>query len=271
MKLHNNDDTGRKQLFRRLKRLPLRIWELRQIMTLKEVMRVALAPRTGEEIRIRLSASGHDVFLRCGTSDLPCLEKVFRMQEYEARFPSEPKVIVDAGANIGMVTLYYSQLYPKAKIIAIEPESSNYRILVKNCGNLPNVTLIQGALWSHERPLGIQNPDAEKWMFSVAEVPSTSGPGLQGIRAVTIPGIMKTMGVDHIDLLKVDIEGGEYELFNSGAQAWLGSVRQIVIELHDRYRPGCAQIFYAAVGRRPFIQEVGGENIFIKFEDEIAS
>jgi FkbM family methyltransferase len=271
MKLRDTNNTDRKKLYQRLKRLPLRILELRQIMTLKEVMRVALAPRTGEDIRIHLSPSGREVYLRCGTSDLPCLEKVFRMQEYKSRFPIEPKVIMDVGANIGMATLYYSQLYPKAKIIAIEPESSNYKMLVKNCSNLMNVTLIEGALWSAERPLVIQDPSAEKWMYTVAEVRSPSASGLQEVRAVTVPGIMKSLGVDHIDILKIDIEGAEYELFNNGAQTWLGAVGQIVIELHDRFRPGCARSFYAAVGVRPFIQEIGGENTFIKFEDEIGS
>jgi FkbM family methyltransferase len=271
VKLCSNNETAEKKLFQRLMRLPLRISELRQIMSLKEVMRVALAPRRGEETRIHLSPSGHDVVLRCGTSDLPCLEKVFRMQEYKTPFPTEPKVILDVGANIGMATLYYSQAYPKAKIVAIEPESSNYRILVKNCGALPNVTLIEAALWSEERPLVIQNPNAEKWMYSVAAVQSPSGSGLQEVKAVTIPGIMRSLGVDHIDILKLDIEGAECELFNDGAQAWLGAVGQIAIELHDRLRPGCTRSFYAAVSLRPFIQAIVGENTFIKFEDEIES
>jgi FkbM family methyltransferase len=240
-------------------------------MSLKEVVRLALTPKTGREIKIHLSPSGHDVVLRCGTSDLPCLEKVFRMQEYKTPFPIEAKVIVDAGANIGMATLYYSQVYPKAKIIAIEPESSNYKMLVKNCGNLPNVTLIEGALWSRERHLVIQNPNAEKWAYSVAEVRSPSESRAQDVRTVTVPGIMKSLGVDYIDILKIDIEGAEYELFNNGAQTWLGAVRQIVIELHDRFRPGCARSFYSSVGLRPFIQEIAGENTFIKFEDEIAN
>jgi FkbM family methyltransferase len=221
------------------------------------------ASRAGSENRWR----DQDVVFRRGNSDITCLEKVFRTQDYKTPFPTEAKVIVDAGANIGMATLYYSQVYPKAKIIAIEPESSNYKMLVKNCGNLPNVTLIEGALWSEERHLVIQNPNADEWAYSVAEIQSPSRSGLPEVRAVTVPGLMKSLGVDHIDILKLDIEGAEYELFNNGAQNWLGAVRQIVIELHDRIRPGCARSFYAAIGLRPFIQEIGGENTFIKFEE----
>ena len=89
--------------------------------------------------------------------------------------------------------------------------------------------------------------------------------------AVTIPGILREMDAARIDILKLDIEGAEYELFKTGAESWLGAIRQIVIELHDRYRPGCSQVFYAAIGRFPFAQEIRGENIFIKLGDESPS
>jgi FkbM family methyltransferase len=271
MNLQKKNDPVRERLVRRLVRLPLRIRQLLQIMSIREVLRVALTPKTAEEVTVHLSRSGHDVVFRRGTSDITCLEKVFRTQEYKTPFPTDAKVIVDAGANIGAATLYYSHMYPNAKIVAIEPESSNYEILARNCGDLPNVTLIKGALWSQEGRLEIQNPNGEKWEYTVAEVRSPTEPGSEEIRAVTVPGIMKALCVDHIDLLKVDIEGAECELFNSGAHEWIGAVGQIVIELHDWLRPGCAWGFYSAVCHRPFIQETRGENVFIKFEDEIAS
>jgi FkbM family methyltransferase len=271
MNLQKKNDPAREKLVHRVGRLPLRILQLLQIMSMKEVIRVALTPKTAEGVRIHLSHFGRDVVFRRGTSDITCLEKVFRTQEYKTPFPTDAKVIVDAGANIGAATLYYSHMYPKAKIVAIEPESSNYEILAKNCRHLPNVTLIKGALWSQERRLEIQNPNGEKWQYTVAEVRSPTESGSEEIRAVTVPGIMKALRVDHIDILKVDIEGAECELFNSGAHAWIGAVGQIVIELHDRLRPGCARSFYAAVCLRPFVQETCGENVFIKFDDEIAS
>jgi hypothetical protein len=78
---------------------------------------------------------------------------------------------------------------------------------------------------------------------------------------------MKSLGVNHIDILKLDIEGAEFELFNTGAEAWLDAVGQIVIELHDWIRPGCSKSFYSAIGSRPFLQQINGENTFVKFED----
>jgi hypothetical protein len=73
------------------------------------------------------------------------------------------------------------------------------------------------------------------------------------------------LGVEHIDILKLDIEGAERELFNLGAEAWLGAVGQIIIELHDRFVPGCAFAFYAKIANYPFVQSVRADNVFINF------
>jgi len=233
-------------------------------------MRVVLNQKNVGEIQLRLARSGREVALRLGTTDMQCFEEVFLDQEYKPPFPIKPKVIVDAGANIGMTTLYYAQIYPDARIIAIEPEPSNFEMLVKNCGNLANVTLVKGAIWCEDRQLKFENPMAEKWAFSVVESRESSPSDLQDVMALTVPGIMNRIGADRIDILKLDIEGSEVELFRSGADAWLGTIRQIVIELHDRLRPGCAQSFYSAIGRRVYSQESRGQTIFINFENQRA-
>jgi FkbM family methyltransferase len=243
-----------------------RISKLSLYVGYKQALHIALAERTNGDIRIHLFDKGRDVELRSGTSDMRCFEKIFLAEDYRTPFPVEAKVIVDAGANVGMATLYYSYAYPNARIIAIEPESSNFKMLVRNCGNLPNVTLVEAALWHEERNLVLGNPDAAKWAFTVTDSAPASNGEPPKVAAVTIPGILKKYGVERIDILKLDIEGAELELFRNGSDAWLGSVGQIAIELHDRFKPGCAQGFYAAIGRKTFIQENRGENVFIKFE-----
>ena len=114
----------------------------------------------------------------------------------------------------------------------------------------------------------IRNQKADKWMFAVAESSPTSAAEIDGVKAVTIPAILHKFEGNRIDILKLDIEGAEYALFKNGAESWLGAVGQIVIELHDRFQSGCAQVFYAAIGCRSFTQEIRGENVFIKFRDE---
>jgi FkbM family methyltransferase len=173
-----------------------------------------------------------------------------------------PAFIVDAGANIGLATLYFAWKYPQAQIAAIEPEPSNLELLRRNCADLPSVRIFPAALWSGRSDLFIADPNSEKWNFSVTESRS-AGPT---VPAVTVGDILRECRFEHIDILKLDIEGAEKELFRAGWQEWLPKVRMIMIELHDRFVPGCSQAFYSAILSRPFRQEINGENVLVQFE-----
>jgi FkbM family methyltransferase len=189
--------------------------------------------------------------------------KVLANREYSFESDHQsPAFIVDAGANIGLATLYFAWKYPAARIAAIEPEASNLEILRRNCADLPSVKIIPSALWSGRSNLFISNPHSEKWTFSVTEKKS-SGPS---IPSVTVGDVLRDSGFDRIDILKLDIEGAERELFREGWQDWLPKVRMIVIELHDRFLPGCSHAFYSAILSRPFRQEINGENVLIEFD-----
>jgi FkbM family methyltransferase len=186
----------------------------------------------------------HPVHLRISTSDIAVFKDILVRREYDFDLPAfSPQTIVDAGANIGISALYFANKYPDAKVFAVEPEPSNYQALVKNVAPYPNVTPIHCALWKKDgevslRP-GSEHPGPDgKWAFQVHEA------GRIRVRAMTIQSLISAMNIDSIDLLKMDIEGAEQEVFESSD--WLDRVRVLVIELHDRIRPGCS----AAVKRR---------------------
>ena len=233
-------------------------------MSTRDALRLTFPKGKTREVKIYLTPIKQNIVLRRGTSDIWCLQNVFLDEEYRTPFRVDPKVIIDAGANIGMATLFFSQQYPDAKIIAIEPELSNFELLKQNCSALPNVTAIHAALWPTEQALVIQDSKAAKWAFSVTEGESPAG--LEPVKSVTVPGLLRHLEIGHIDILKLDIEGAEKELFSRGAESWLGTVGQIMIELHDRFVPGCAHALYSRIADYPFVQEIEGKNIFINFQ-----
>ena len=239
-----------------------RLRYLRRAMPVRDALRVMCAPKSRRDIGIFLKTIERCVYIRPGTSDLECLGKVFIHDEYRSPFEQYPKLIVDAGANIGMASLYFAHRYPQAQIVAIEPESSNFEMLRRNCTGVTNVILLQGALWPVCCPLEIENPTTEAWTFAITQRPSNYGGA--AISAITIANILERTGAKKIDFLKLDIEGSELQLFSEGAEQWIDLVETIAIELHDRYRPGCAQAFYSVLASRKFIQEIRGENIFVK-------
>jgi hypothetical protein len=73
-----------------------------------------------------------------------------------------------------------------------------------------------------------------------------------------ISSLIRDFGIDHIDLLKIDIEGAEKEVFE--ACDWQDRLDSIVIELHDRYTPGCSEVVNSAL--QGFSQSTSGDLTF---------
>jgi hypothetical protein len=64
------------------------------------------------------------------------------------------------------------------------------------------------------------------------------------IDGISLNDVVESSPKKRIDLLKIDIEGGERELFASGFESWLSRTRTIVIETHG---PECREVFLQAV------------------------
>ena len=244
---------------------------LRQVLPGLDALRIVCrTTRDRSHLRIELTPIGRLVTLRANTSDLKCLEKVFIEEEYRLpfdvnpAFDIRPDFIVDAGANIGMASLYFARAFPMARILAVEPEASNFELLCRNCAGIENVKPRKAALWPCQTDLRVANPTADNWCFAVQ--PSAVGSGT--VESITVPQILSESGLDRIDLLKLDIEGAERALFDESCEHWLPKVGMIVIELHDRFGRGCSEALYSHLVRRPFIQEIRGENIFLRLGGE---
>jgi FkbM family methyltransferase len=186
------------------------------------------------------------LIIRRDTTDDKVFRDVFIFNEFKLPIRLAPKLIIDAGAYTGFSSLYYSLKYPQAKIIAIEPDDSNFEILKKHIERLPNIVGIRAGVWPKDAFLKFVDENAEKWSVQVAEV---SGSEKHDVEAVTIEAVLKKTGFDRIDVLKLDIEGSEKELFSGNCDVWMDKVNIIVIELHDRKKNGCAESFYSAVDR----------------------
>lgn len=194
---------------------------------------------------------GHAVRLRLHTSDTIVFGNVLMDEEYSFGLPSSANVIVDAGANVGITAIFYAKKFPKARIFAIEAERSNFELMLKNVRPYPNIIPIHAALWGSEGYISIGDPlpgAFGNWGFTVSSRPGD-------VRAITIGSLMRDFSVDHIDLLKIDIEGSEKEVFE--ACDWQDRLDSIVIELHDRFKPGCSQVVNRAL--QGFFQTTSGD------------
>jgi hypothetical protein len=72
---------------------------------------------------------------------------------------------------------------------------------------------------------------------------------------------LQKSGLQTIDILKLDIEGAEKELFRAGFESWLPNTRLLIVELHDRMVPGCSKALFEAVSKYDFDCETRWENL----------
>jgi len=72
-------------------------------------------------------------------TELLAMRDVLLNEEYAVELDRPPKVIVDAGANVGLASIFFSALWPEARIVAVEADPSTFRRLKENTASLRNV------------------------------------------------------------------------------------------------------------------------------------
>ncbi len=174
---------------------------------------------------------GQNVHLRWNSSDVNVYYHTFMEKEYSFPFEMTPKNIIDAGANIGLTGLLLAKKYPTARIVCIEPESNNFDLLSRNIAKLDRITALKNGLWSKNACLNIHNPNESHWAFITEETDDREN---CDVEAVSVPEIMKRFNMDQIDLLKIDIEGSEKELFSRNTGEWLNKTKLIIMEIHSQ-------------------------------------
>jgi FkbM family methyltransferase len=207
----------------------------------------------------------HPIYLRNHTSDVGIYREIIENYEYSLVVKNEPKYIIDAGANIGMASIYFTNKYKGTKIIAIEPEENNFELLKRNTEHYANITAINAALWNNSGEITLFDTGFDNVGFMVA----TNKSALKTIvknhkhltKAITVDEIMREFNIDLIDILKMDIEGAEKEVFESSGD-WINKTRCVIVELHERMKKGCNKAFYKRV--KLFDQfGVHGEDIYL--------
>src|SRR5207244_4265915 len=124
-----------------------------------------------------------------------------------------------------------------ADVIAIEADAGNYQLLLRNTRHQQRIRAIRAAVWHRPEDVVIVNEDADPWGYQIKSADGECAT----IQGLTISMILRECGFEEIDLLKLDIEGAEKEIFNANDRDldWMNRTHAIVIELHDRFCPGC--------------------------------
>jgi FkbM family methyltransferase len=180
-------------------------------------------------------------------------------KDLEIPSPIRPRSIIDAGANIGLSSIYFATAFPDAKIVAIEPDAKNFALCQANTAAYPNVICVRAALWHRAGRVHLANPGAEAWAAQFEESPDQA----DSVPAMTAWDAIELTGQAETDIFKIDIEGSERDLLLQ-EDGWLAKVRILLVELHERFVPGCEAAVDAVLAKYPVEKSVQGEKVILR-------
>jgi FkbM family methyltransferase len=159
----------------------------------------------------------------------------YEITEFLRRQLCPSDIVVDVGANIGYYTLLAAQLCPQGKVIAIEPSSINAVMLEKNLQLNPTecVTVIRKAAWrkSGERmALRVRDP------YNLgANSLLDEGPVESYVVTLSIDDLLEGLRINRVDLVKIDVEGAEYDVLLGMRKCLEGRTPKFIICALDHW------------------------------------
>lgn len=156
------------------------------------------------------------------------------MKVNELKFSQNP-VIIDIGANVGIVSFYFAKKYPNAKIFAYEPHPLNYENLVKGIktNKINNVYPFNLAVFSKSNlnvkiHLHENNTSASSVFRYLPEDPYVE------VKTISLEDIIKQNGISYIDFLKIDCEGAEFDILENTDMFYKNEIliENMFIEFH---------------------------------------
>lgn len=200
-------------------------------------------------VNLRHGHNDHLLNYRLFAGDLDVLDEIFYRRIYHVEMNGKKDaLIIDAGAHIGLASLYFLKEYNPATLICIEPDSENFSLLQKNVrGFISNASIqyFKAALGAEKKDVYFNKA---KLGYNHAVSPSA---GDLSVQSVCVNDFVQQFNIKKIDLIKIDIEDAEQWLFAKNTE-WLAITERILIEIHSQKS---MEVFKQAVRQYGFTLE----------------
>lgn len=194
----------------------------------------------GKILKINLD-NGIMYNFRARTTDRTAIKEVWAREIYSKHGFDihESDIVFDLGGHIGTFTILAGKKATKGKVFTFEPMKDNYNVLLSNVelNSLSNVVAENIAVSNENgsRVFYLSAPDAGKIGYGTGGhsfFPSKTREQKIEVETATLESLMKKHNVDHIDYLKIDTEGAEFDILFSASEETLQKIDKIVMELH---------------------------------------
>lgn len=175
------------------------------------------------------------------------VQQVYWPERWKGVDPTEVRSVIDVGANIGFFTLFAAQMFPKARVVAVEPIGENHRrlagLLAEN--KLERTKAIHAALAGHGDGITLRFDSTEAFttaatVFEQSSFRADWAPAVvreERVESLTLERLLDGEEMPRCDLLKMDCEGSEYEILYRAESGVLARVRRVAIETHPGPEP----------------------------------
>jgi FkbM family methyltransferase len=169
---------------------------------------------------------GSSLYFYSATELLHGLKEIFVDKIYKQHLP-ENAYVIDCGANIGMSVIYIKRNFPKAEIVAFEPDETNFNLLTKNVNSFgySGVQLHKEAVWNENTELLFSNESSMGSKIETGDSANTIS-----VKAVRLRDFLTRK----VDFLKIDIEGAENVVLQDIADN-LHFVNNMFLEYHGTF------------------------------------
>ncbi|MBS1609321.1 MAG: FkbM family methyltransferase [Bacteroidetes bacterium] len=193
-----------------------------------DTIKLIRSGRAKKETQVRLFGKTK-IKLRRKSTDLNVLESAFIHKHHRSPFYlGASPVIIDLGSNIGLTLLDYHYEYPQARLIGVEMDAENFKLLQFNTSTVKNCEIVNAGIWKENGEINYSGADSQS--FSITAGNTT---GENKTRAITIDRLLDSYNVSRVDFLKMDIEGAEAQIFlESDFNKWASRVNILSIEVH---------------------------------------
>ena len=186
--------------------------------------------KSGEIRELWLVGSSSKLQFRVGTSDLDNVYQHFVERELDGFALDEPSRILDIGSYAGYSILFLTRKFPHAEIVGVEADPDNFKLCVDHHGDNPKVRLLNKAVWAENSAVSLLAGPEGAW--SNKTIPETEEfPTVEGMK---LPDILCEIGWVSADVIKMDIEGSEYEVLASVGSDISHLCSILLVEFHHK-------------------------------------
>ena len=186
------------------------------------------------------------------------MEDVYNIESVIKNMPQQP-VIIDIGANAGFFDIIFLSKINTAKIYAYEPISRNIqqikKLLLTNPAIQNNIIIHEAAVTGTAREtidLYIESASESSVIASVFSDFNKDNSQKISVKCITLSDIFLQNNLAHVDIMKIDCEGSEYDILYNTDPALIRRAKLLLLEVHD-----LDENQYNLAGMNDFLSSIG--------------